>query len=62
VLIDGAGTQGGPDIVADEFFAEIFDVGGGGAGGQGFFTRGFEIFLLAYVANHGDYFALIIFF
>ncbi len=32
VLIDRAGAQGGPDVITDKFFAEIFDVRGGGAG------------------------------
>src|SRR6266481_2892740 len=61
VLVDGAGAQRGPNVVADEFFAQILHVGGGGTGGEGFFSRGFEIFLLADVADHGDDFALIIF-
>ncbi len=62
VLVDGAGAQRGPDVLTDELFAQVFDVRGGGAGGESFFARGFEIFLLADVANHGDDFALIVFF
>ncbi len=62
VLVNGAGAQSGPDVVAHEFFAQVFDVGGGCAGGEGFFSRGFEVFLLADIADHGDDFALIIFF
>src|ERR1700738_1524991 len=62
VLVDGAGAQRRPDVIAHEFFAQVLDVGGGGAGGERFFARGFEIFLLADIADHGDYFALIIFF
>src|SRR5260370_2855577 len=61
VFVDGAGAQRRPDVIAHKFFAQILDVGGGGAGGQRFFSRGFEIFLLADVADHGDDFALIIF-
>src|SRR5258708_30096734 len=62
VFVDGAGAQRRPDVIAHKFFAQILDVGGGGAGGQRFFSRGFKIFLLADVADHGDDFALIIFF
>src|SRR5713226_2205334 len=62
VLVDGAGAQRRPNVVADEFFAQVFDASGGGAGGERFFSRGFEVFLLADVADHGDDFALIIFF
>ena len=62
MFIDGACAERGPDVVADKFFAQIFDVGGRGAGGERFFAGGFEIFLLAYVADHGDDFALIVFF
>ena len=36
---------------------EILDVGGAGAGGEGLFVRGLEIFALAEIADHGDYFA-----
>src|SRR6266851_4520424 len=61
VFVDGAGAQRRPDVVAHKFFAQVLDVGAGGAGGQRFFSRGFEIFLLADVADHGDDFALIIF-
>ena len=62
VFVDGAGAKRGPDVVADEFFAQVFDVGGGRAGGEGFFAGGFEIFLLADVADHGDDFAAVVFF
>src|SRR5882724_1276127 len=61
MFVNGAGAERGPDVFANEFFAEILDVGGGSAGGQGFFARGFEIFLLADVADHGDDFAAVIF-
>src|ERR1700756_4783001 len=61
MLVDGAGAERGPNVVSDKFFAQIFDIGAGGAGGERFLARGFEIFLLADVADHGDDFALIIF-
>src|ERR1700693_4214652 len=61
MFVNGAGAQRRPNVVADEFFAQVFHVSGGGAGGEGFFSRAFEIFLLADVADHGDDFALIIF-
>src|ERR1700676_290338 len=61
VLVDGAGAKGRPDVIAHEFFTEVFDVGGGGTRGEGFFARGFEIFLLADVADHGDHFAAVVF-
>src|SRR5579859_879008 len=54
VFVDGAGAERGPDEIADEFFAKIFDGGGRGAGGERFFVRGLQVFLLADVADHGD--------
>ena len=57
VLVDRASAKRGPNILGDELFAEILDRRGRGAGGEGFFARGFEIFLLADVCNHGNHFA-----
>src|SRR5256885_11132438 len=57
VLVNGAGTKRRPNVVADKFFAQIFDVRGGGAGSERFLAGGFEVFLLANVADHGDDFA-----
>ena len=57
MFVHGSGAQRGPDVTGDEFLAQIFDVGGAGAGGQSFFSRRFQIFLLAEVADHGDHFA-----
>ena len=61
VLVDGAGAQRRPDVVANEFFAQIFDVRRGSAGGKRFLARGFEIFLLADVADDSDDFAAVVF-
>src|SRR6266404_1389553 len=61
VFVAGAGAQGRPDIIADKFFAQILDVRRGSAGGERFLARGFEIFLLADVADDGDDFAAVIF-
>ena len=61
VFVDGASAQRGPNVVANKFFAKIFDVGGGSTGGESLFAGGFEVFLLADVADHGDHFAAVIF-
>ena len=60
VFVDGSGAQRGPDVAGDEFLAQVFDVGGAGAGGESFLVRGFQIFLLAEIADHGDHFAAVI--
>ena len=57
VFVHRAGAQRGPDVAGDEFLAQVFDVRGACAGGQRFLARGFQIFLLAEVADHGDHFA-----
>jgi len=46
VLVDGASAERGPDVVADEFFTQVFNCGAGGPGGEGFFAGAFEVFLL----------------
>src|SRR5882762_8947077 len=61
VLVDGAGAESRPDVVAHKLFAQIFDVRCGSAGGECFFARGFQIFLLANVTDHGDDFAAVVF-
>src|SRR5713101_180845 len=61
VLVDGAGAQSRPNIITHKFFAQIFDVRGRSARGKRFLARGFEIFLLADVADHGDDFATVVF-
>ncbi len=61
VFVNSAGAKSRPNEVADEFFAQIFDGCGRGAGGESFFVSGLEIFLLADVADHGDDFAAVIF-
>ncbi len=61
VLVNRSGAERRPNVIADEFFAQVFDVRGSGAGGERFLARGFEIFLLADVADHGDNFAGVIF-
>ena len=57
MLVDRSGAQRRPDILRDEFLAQIFDVRGACAGGESLFARRLEIFLLAEVADHGDHFA-----
>ncbi len=56
VFVDGAGAECRPDVVADQ----IFDDRGRSAGGERFFSRGFQIFLLADVPDDGDDFAAVI--
>ena len=57
MLVDRAGAQRGPDVAGDEFFAQIFDEGLAGAGGERFLVGGLQVFALAEVADHGDYLA-----
>src|SRR4029077_12915115 len=61
VLVNRAGAQRRPNVIADKFFAEVFDMGGRSARSERFLARGLEILLLADVADHGDDFAAIIF-
>ncbi len=61
VFVNGAGAERRPNVVAHKFFAQIFNERGGCAGGERFFAGGFQVFLLADVADHGDNFAAIIF-
>ena len=61
MLVYGAGTQRGPDVVAHKFFAQIFDGRGGSASGERFFIGGLQVFLLANVPDHGDHFAVVVF-
>src|SRR5713226_7639226 len=61
VLVDGAGAQSRPNIITHKFFAQIFDVRGRSARGKRFLARGFEIFLLADVADHGNDLAAVVF-
>src|SRR5260370_35832078 len=61
MFVDGSGAQRWPDIVADKFGAQVFGVDGRRAGGERLLARGFQIFLLANVADHGDYFAAVVF-
>src|SRR5208283_3018448 len=61
MLVNSAGTERGPDVITNKFLAEIFDIGGGCAGGESLLAGGLEIFLLANIADHGDYFAAVIF-
>ncbi len=61
VLVDGAGAESRPDVVAHKLFAQIFDVHCGSAGGERFFARGFQIFPLANVTDHSDDFAAVVF-
>src|SRR5262249_34506766 len=61
VLVYRSGPQRWPDVVADKFLAQVFDIGGRSAGSQRFLAGRFEIFLLADVANHGDHFAAVVF-
>src|SRR5262249_55636166 len=58
---DRAGANGGPDVITDEFLAEVLDVCGLSAGGQRLFARRFQIFLLTDVADHSDDFAAVVF-
>ena len=60
MLVNGSGAQSGPDVLADEFFAQILDVSGGSAGGESLLAGGVEVFPLANVADHGDDFAAVI--
>src|SRR5262249_25143675 len=60
VLVDGARAQRRPDVIADEFFAQIFDVSGRGASSEGLLASGFQVFLLADVADDGDDFAAVV--
>jgi hypothetical protein len=46
-------------VPSQKFFAQIFDRRGRSARGQRFFLRGFQIFLLADVADHGNHFATV---
>src|ERR1700722_19261394 len=62
VFVYRAGAQRGPDILGNEFFAKIFDICRTGSGGQSFLARGFQIFLLPQIADHGDDFAAIVVF
>jgi hypothetical protein len=57
VFVHRSSAQRGPDVTGDEFLAQIFDVSGTCARRQRLFSRRFQIFLLAEVANHGDHFA-----
>jgi len=41
-------------VVRNEFFAEIFDRGGGGSLARSFFARGFEIFCWPTSPDHGE--------
>jgi len=59
MLVDRAGAERRPDVAGNKFLAQVFDVRGAGPGGQGFFARGFEVFALAQVADHGDHLAAI---
>src|SRR6266851_2350917 len=61
VLVDGASAEGGPNVIAHKFFAQIFYMCGRRAGGEGLLARGFQVFLLADVADYGDDFAAIVF-
>ena len=61
MFVNRASAKRRPNIIADKFFAQIFDVRGGGAGSERFLAGGFEVFLLANVADHGDDFATIVF-
>ncbi len=61
MFIDCASAQRRPDVIANKFLAQIFDVSRRSPGSQRFLAGGFEIFLLADVANHGDHFATVIF-
>jgi len=61
VLVNGARPQGRPDIPGDELLAQILDRSRRSAGGERLAPCGFQIFLLADVADHGDHFTLIIF-
>jgi hypothetical protein len=40
----------------------MFNVCGARTGGESFFSRGLEIFLLAQIADHGDHFATAVIF
>ena len=62
MFVNGARAQSGPNVAGDEFLAKILDVRGTRAGGESFFARGFQIFLLAEVADHGDHFAAAVIF
>src|ERR1700728_174845 len=62
MFVHRARAQCGPDVVAHEFFAKVFDGGAGGARGERFFVGRLQVFLLSYVADHGDYFAVVVFF
>ena len=57
MFVNGAGAQRRPDVAGDEFLAQVFDVRGACAGGESFLAGGFEILLLAEIADHGDHFA-----
>src|SRR5437588_8299733 len=61
MLVNCAGANRRPNVIAHKFFAQIFDVRGRSACSQRFLARSFEVFLLADVADHGDHFAAVVF-
>ena len=61
VFVDGARAQRRPDVMANKFFLQVFDIGRRCTGSESFLARGFQVLLLAHVANHGDDFAAVIF-
>ena len=59
VFVHRAGAQRRPDVLGQEFLAQILDCRRRSARHESFLLRGLQIFLLANVADHGDHLAAI---
>ena len=59
-FIQSAGAEHGEDEVLGELFAQVFDIGLGRAGPEGFFVHAVQVVFLPHVGGHGDHFAAVV--
>src|SRR5690606_29777634 len=60
-FVDGAGTQGGKNVLGDELPAQVLDEDTGGAALQGLLLDSGQLVALTDVGCHGNYFASVVF-